>query len=137
MAGAGLSCALGLPNPAALVAEGLSAYETERTWRHGANLGEEMKKAFAFFYPDAEERLDIRAMLGARARAGRGARSPPIAQSASLTRQGGEQAVGDAARALTPRPARGSATKLWTAMLSAALFHWVGLGSGWGSRVAE
>ncbi|MEA2407518.1 MAG: hypothetical protein QOE69_1637 [Thermoleophilaceae bacterium] len=56
MVGAGLSCALGLPNTAALVAEVLSAYETERTWRHGANLGEEMNEAFAFFYPDGKNK---------------------------------------------------------------------------------
>lgn len=56
MVGAGLSSALGLPNTAALVAEVLSAYETERKWRHGANLGEEMEKAFAFFYPDGRNK---------------------------------------------------------------------------------
>jgi hypothetical protein len=56
MVGAGLSCALGLPNTAALVAEVLSAYETERTWRHGANLGEEMDTAFAFSYPDGKNK---------------------------------------------------------------------------------
>lgn len=56
MVGAGLSCALGLPNTAALVADVMTAYEMEATWRHGKNLGEQMKRAFAFFYPDGKNK---------------------------------------------------------------------------------
>lgn len=52
MIGAGLSCALGLPNTASLVADVLRSYDHDRTWRHGKNLGPEMQKAFAYFYPD-------------------------------------------------------------------------------------
>src|SRR5437899_1336057 len=52
MIGAGLSCALRLPNTASLVADVLDAYEKEPQWRHGAKLGESMRTAFEYFYPD-------------------------------------------------------------------------------------
>lgn len=51
--GAGLSCALGMPNTAALVTD--VKYELEnRSWRHSANLDSELIDAFAAFYPDGE-----------------------------------------------------------------------------------
>jgi hypothetical protein len=56
MVGAGLSCALGLPNTAALVADVLDAYNPLAPWRHGKNLGEQMARAFAFFYPDGKNK---------------------------------------------------------------------------------
>jgi hypothetical protein len=51
MVGAGLSCALGLPNTASLVATVLDAYEKDPAWRHSGPL-KRMSDAFKFFYPD-------------------------------------------------------------------------------------
>lgn len=51
MVGAGLSCALGLPNTASLIATVLDAYRKEGAWRHSAAL-ERLPEAFKFFYPD-------------------------------------------------------------------------------------
>lgn len=51
MVGAGLSCALGLPNTASLVATVLDAYKKGPAWRHSGPL-RAMPDAFKFFYPD-------------------------------------------------------------------------------------
>lgn len=51
MIGAGLSCALGLPNTAALVATVMDAYAKGPGWRHSGPL-KSMPEAFKFFYPD-------------------------------------------------------------------------------------
>jgi hypothetical protein len=52
MVGAGLSSALGLPVTASLVADVMEAYDNEPRWRHSGRLGESLKGAFKFFYPD-------------------------------------------------------------------------------------
>lgn len=52
MVGAGLSCALGLPNTAALIADVLRAFDPEKPWRHGSGLDRLLSQAFEFFYPD-------------------------------------------------------------------------------------
>jgi hypothetical protein len=51
MVGAGLSCALGLPNTASLVSAVLDEYDRVKKWRHSGGLSE-MPAAFKFFYPD-------------------------------------------------------------------------------------
>lgn len=51
MVGAGLSCALGLPNTASLVSAVLDAIKKEGTWRHSGPLSG-LPLAFTFFYPD-------------------------------------------------------------------------------------
>ena len=51
MVGAGLSCALGLPNTASLVATVLDAYEKGPPWRHSGPL-KSVNDAFKLFYPD-------------------------------------------------------------------------------------
>lgn len=55
MVGAGLSCALGLPNTASLVSAVLDAYARDAAWRHSGPL-ESMADAFEFFYPDGANR---------------------------------------------------------------------------------
>ena len=52
--GAGLSCALGLPNTASLITELLDQLGRD-AWRHSARLGELMTAAFRAFYPDARD----------------------------------------------------------------------------------
>lgn len=53
--GAGLSCALGMPNTAALITD--VKHELDHgTWRNSANLGGELKAAFKAFYPDGEDK---------------------------------------------------------------------------------
>ena len=51
MVGAGLSCALGLPNTASLVSDVIEAYKKEKVWRHSGPL-KDLEHAFKFFYPD-------------------------------------------------------------------------------------
>jgi hypothetical protein len=51
MVGAGLSCALGLPNTASLVSAVMDAFKREGPWRHSAPLVG-LPAAFKFFYPD-------------------------------------------------------------------------------------
>jgi hypothetical protein len=51
MVGAGLSCALGLPNTASLVSAVLDEYARVKKWRHSGGLSG-MPTAFKFFYPD-------------------------------------------------------------------------------------
>lgn len=50
--GAGLSCALGLPNTASLVADVLDALESGVAWRHSGQLNDLAGQAFKYFYPD-------------------------------------------------------------------------------------
>lgn len=51
MVGAGLSCAVGLPNTASLVSAVLDAYSKGGPWRHSGPL-KSLPAAFKFFYPD-------------------------------------------------------------------------------------
>jgi hypothetical protein len=51
--GAGLSCALGLPNTAMLLDGVLDLASTTRRWGQAERLDERLKRAFEFFYPDA------------------------------------------------------------------------------------
>jgi len=53
--GAGLSCALGLPNTAGLIT-GLLDQLKKDPWRHSAQLEDLMKTAFHAFYPDARDK---------------------------------------------------------------------------------
>src|SRR4051812_47612540 len=55
MVGAGLSCALGLPNTASLVADVMSAYKKGPPWRHSGPL-KRLPEAFKFFYPDGNNK---------------------------------------------------------------------------------
>ena len=54
MVGAGLSCALGLPNTASLVSAVVDAHSRE-SWRHSRPL-EHLNESFGFFYPDGSEK---------------------------------------------------------------------------------
>jgi hypothetical protein len=49
--GAGLSCALGMPNTAALITDVKRELDWE-SWRHSAGLGDDLIAAFEAFYPD-------------------------------------------------------------------------------------
>lgn len=53
--GAGLSCALGMPNTAALITDVVQEL-TRHPWRHSAQLEAELNDAFAAFYPEGAER---------------------------------------------------------------------------------
>lgn len=52
-AGAGLSCALGLPNTAQLLDSVFGLGESNVYWGQSQHLPEDLRKAFRFFYPDA------------------------------------------------------------------------------------
>jgi hypothetical protein len=54
MVGAGLSCALGLPNTAVLVSAVMDA-QKKGPWRHSKPL-ERLPESFAFFYPDGKQK---------------------------------------------------------------------------------
>jgi hypothetical protein len=53
--GAGLSCALGMPNTAALITDVKRELEWT-SWRHSANLDTDLKNAFKAFYPDGTDK---------------------------------------------------------------------------------
>ncbi len=54
MVGAGLSCALGLPNTASLVSAVMDAHAKE-SWRHSKPL-DRLGESFGFFYPDGSQK---------------------------------------------------------------------------------
>src|SRR5262245_403876 len=53
--GAGLSCAMGLPNTASLITD-LVAELDAGPWRHSAQLKDLLEAAFKAFYPDAKDK---------------------------------------------------------------------------------